>query len=298
MGRDVAFAQEPSQKLALISQPINLEYLSDLKTIEDLDSKELTPDEKFFYNKTTPIALAVSLDELNRVTQFLKAIPDVNDPSLTGWGYRQPYTLAHMALDPQYPKAAGDISLSTRLAIIDMLGEKRADFNAIIRADLEGVYENPPLLVGDLSGRPFKFMSELRARALLYGGDPKIIGSSGGLGFVRGWSYKLDSDTCLDYYIEKMRAGATVYPVVDVMDRLNKVAGEKGINLTLLLENINSLHQNKDKIQLQMDCRAGEIAKLKLQKTKKAKRKIQHLQTIQSEDMKEISRLNRRLKHL
>ena len=184
---DAALSSE--EKYEIISRPVNLEHLLSLKCIEDLNETALTQGvgsgplsymaadvERLNADKSTPLALAVSLGKPDFLSHFLSVVTNVNAPELITWGYRQPYFLSHLALDPSYPYAPA--SLEKRLAIIDALAQKGADFNANFQHGLIGVYNNPPLAAGWGRGHQLPDVPHLRARALAYGADPMQGGSS------------------------------------------------------------------------------------------------------------------------
>lgn len=304
---NAALTQE--EQYNIVSQPANLDYLESLNSFQEFDEKKAILNEgnsPYLYvnqeNKycphTTPIALSISLGSVDFTKKFIAVVGDVNNHTLATWGYRQPYTLAHLALDPQYPKAKNDIPLETRLAIIDVLGEKKANFNQII---LCNDYQNPPLAAGDPSGRPFNDYKKFRARALLYGADPTIVGSS-------FWPLKLEREDyllkyTLEYYIERRWAGAILTPTDLVMAHLKRVAVEKGVSLEKL-EDMVGKKVTAVKIIREQLCQEEakaqktkkEIDSLKSQQTKKARRKVSHLQAIQNEQQEYINKLNRTLK--
>ena len=132
---------------------------------------------KINFHKTNILMLAIAHGYVKTVSKLLNYIDDVNDPMLTAWGYRQPYWPAHMAVDQAVVRSS--ISLEDRLAIIDLLGQKGADFN-IMPGDFEiGIYNNPPLIAGTCGLHIIDDTFKLLARAVLYGADPMVQGSSG-----------------------------------------------------------------------------------------------------------------------
>lgn len=302
-------ASTRAKKYEVISQPINLKYLERLRDFRELDIEKLKEDvsqdpisdknkyqEKVNFKKTTPLTLAVSLGKAFLTQKFLTAVDDVNSRQLTGWGYRQPYTLAHMALDPQHPMALGDVSLDNRLMVIDILAEHEVNFNDVVGHNLVGIYHNPPLAAGKESGRALSIFNQLRARALLYGADPIRGGSC-----FRGIRLDHESELLeftLNYYIERIKAGARLNPTPAVKTELEKTARKKNIDLILLLQNINKVRSQILRLEKQVQGKEAEIRKVKLQKTKKAKRKETHLRAVLEETQNDIGRLNRTLKKL
>jgi hypothetical protein len=124
------------------------------------------------------LSLAISLGKPGIVEDFIKCVDDINGEKLDVFGYRQPYTVAHVAMHPNYilsnhisetfdPAGA---SLHDRLKIIHLLGQKGADFN-IIREN--NGYKYHPLQLGSHSGTCIlnDVADGFRARGLLYGAD-------------------------------------------------------------------------------------------------------------------------------
>lgn len=296
-----------TQKYKIITEPINKDYLDRQQTpYQNLNEALLragvscdplvyedkgSGQKRLNWQKTVPLAVAISLGRRDLVLKFLTAIENVNDPVLTTWGFCQPYTLAHIALDPQYPRASQDVPLENRLLIIDALGENGADFNAIIDiCNMGGVYTNPPLAAGKPSGRVEDTFIQVRARALLYGADPQKTGSS-----FSGINLNCEKPLlsyALNYYIERIKARAKVFPAPLVMDYLKRMALERGMDLDLLLQTTNEVQR----IEKQIQRNETEIQRLTLQKTKKAKRKRQHLEMIQKEWYQDLKVLNRKLR--
>lgn len=280
----------PSRRYAIVSVPLDRNYLCSLKNLRELDNRELTA-KVGNYDKTNSIALAISRGKPHLVRKFLSAIENVNEEGLTAWGYRQPYTLAHMALDPRFPLSQ-NVRLKDRLEIIDTLAERGADFNAIIWTDH---YNNPPLAAGDPSGHPLNIYHHLRARALLYGADPKVKGSSF-QGLTYGGKLDLPSQLTLDYYIERTKAGTKLTPTANVMGYLREYAlKERGFDLDKLVEGMTETRSKQLIYKNRIRSYDFQINALRLQKTKKTKRKIAHLQMLTDELRSRINTLNRKL---
>ncbi len=217
----------------IVTRPINNEYLEKLQNFEDLDEKKLTEGLSRETEKTTPISIAVSLGKVSLVQKFLSVIDDVNSDHCLAWGYRQPYTLAHMALDPQYPWAKTPVSLEDRLMIIDILAQKNADFN---RIEIASTQYKPPLIAGDSSSHEVqKIRIFLRARAILFGADPYLIEPTSHEVMLKypDSSYKSNNLTreCLNQYLKKISWGEPVDPLPKILDHLKKAAFELGFNL-------------------------------------------------------------------
>ncbi len=298
-------------KYLIVTRPINNEYLDRLKNLKDLDEKKLTEglskdlkeikdclSPTFFFGnteKTTPISIAVSLGKASLVQKFFSVIDDVNSDHCLAWGYRQPYTLAHMALDPQYPLAKAFVSKEDRLAIVDALAQKKADFNRIARTH---DYRNPPLAAGEPSGRELREISSfLRARALLHGADPELGGSSFfGVTLKYAHSpYKSNNLTqeCLKQYLEKISLGEFVSPLPKVLAHLKQAAHEAGFDLDERVTQLKTFALEREKLNARRQKIDVEITNLKSQQTKLAKRKVRHLQNVKQELEQALTKLER-----
>ncbi|MDP3532848.1 MAG: hypothetical protein Q8S31_06125 [Alphaproteobacteria bacterium] len=179
------------EKKDIVSKKISCNYLRQLKNIKDLEFDKLYELEKRDpeVDATNVLALAICLGDTTSLYKFLNYVDDINDKKYWVWGYRQLYTMAHLILDPQYPIVTHEISLKTRLHIMDMLIQKGLDFDIIPATE---IYRNPALAAGDPSGHeicaPFieentnliyrNIADELRVRALLAGANPIVCGSS------------------------------------------------------------------------------------------------------------------------
>lgn len=299
------------EKFEIISRSINSAHLQQITSLKDLDESKLEAEvrsgpfpfivkgtnKKKDYNasKTTPLSLAISLGKVHLVEEFLKVVSNVNDTRLTAWGHCQPYTLAHMALHPHYPKASQPVPLEDKLAIIDLLGKKGANFNAILKPDqadvYEGVYLNPPLAAGSLAGVNTTETYPLQARALLYGADPNLHGSSFA-GVSLKWS-TFDRNNlirqCLKQYLEKVSQGEMISPLPIVLTHLKDLAKETGFDLEEKVAQLKVL----PRLTARKEENDIKITELKPQKTKKSKRKLEALGNIQQELEREIAQLNK-----
>ena len=215
-------AGSPADKYSIISEPLNLEYLYsaswegiapaalDLtklhKDVNRGDMIKVTTDQRLVcqFRKTHPLALTISCGKSALLAKFLKVVPHDNLKDLMTWGYRQPYNMAHLALDPSYPSIAG-IADTARLEIIDLLSHKHINWNYIYPANQLGVYENPPLSAGEPSGRCSGNRAQLRASAILRGADPYKKGSSFGGLYLSENSEVIKSS--LDQYLETKGTG-------------------------------------------------------------------------------------------
>ena len=128
--------------------------------------------------KTTPLSLAVSLGQKDLVARWLEPVDNINDLKHTSWSYRQPVHPLGQALDPEHPVYNPFVPLEDRLEIIDLLAAKGANFNAMLP---ESLYNNPAIAAGEPRGWGGGMrvgQDALRVRALLYGADPTLKGTS------------------------------------------------------------------------------------------------------------------------
>lgn len=147
---------------------------------------------------TNALALSICLGDRETLSMALGCVPDVNAEPTFAWGYRQQFSLAHMALAPFFPYCE-HIPERTRLLIVDCLGERGADFNTMIA----GVYNNPPLACAQGMGHRWGEVSDpLRVRALMWGADPRIVGSSG-----PAFANDYDRKGCYRAFMGCLRAG-------------------------------------------------------------------------------------------
>ena len=240
-------ASTPQKKYEIISSPFNREHLRGLKSVSEIDPVKLRQDvgkgafsfhtsegkEKLNVNKMTALNLAISLGNVSVVRNFLSVVSDINADELTSWGYRQPYYPAHFALHPEYPSSSTPNS-GAQLEIIDLLAEKGADFNTIFPHREIGVYLNPPLSAGGSSGSvKYEDKNRLQARALLYGANPELRGSSfcGVELIYRSRVYAPVTKNTLLYYYEvvKARGIASVCPHPVMMSMLEEYSRSIGL---------------------------------------------------------------------
>lgn len=209
-----------------------------------MDSLALAVDNKreLNINKTHPLALAIVLGDESAVTKFTTVIDDVNDPELAVWGYRQPYTLAHLVLDPAYPNCCyNDVPLSTRLAILIRFGQLGLNFNKIYDEGLIGVSTNPPLLLKEVSHRGD---DRLQAYALFFGADPSQNGSTRyAYTHSQSGTQYLESilTTAFDDYVSLVKSGVATRPDDYVKGLLEQIKGNKIMELTRQLEAVKSI---------------------------------------------------------
>ncbi|MBX9620460.1 MAG: hypothetical protein K2X28_00255 [Alphaproteobacteria bacterium] len=294
-----------AKRYGIVSKYLNLTYLCSLKNGDELDNNQVTSkvgpaslkckDDKItpiYYNQTNPLALAISLGKRDLVSKFLSAVEDPNDKALAVWGWRQIYTLAHVALDPQFPEVSRNVPLEARLEIIDALAEKGANFNKIIKW---GGYKNPPLAGGEPSSWHLKnVIDHLRARALLYGADPSLGGSC----FYRinlKEEFNLLSLT-ISYYIEKEKVGANLSPTEEVMAPLNMfILRKEDLNLDSLLKKIAKRRLKKEKLEDKIQSFNSKIDSLRNKNSIKSEIKKKFLKTKVHALKKYVKNLNRKL---
>lgn len=186
------------KKKDIVSKKISCNYLRQLTNTEDLVFDKLYELDKKDpeVDATNVLALAICLGDTTSLYKFLNYVDDINDKKYWVWGYRQLYTMAHLILDPQYPVVTHEISLKTRLHVMDMFIQKGINFDIVPQTE---VYKNPALAAGNPSGREIRtsfikengdltyqtITDELRVRALLAGATPTACGSSfSGIGIV------------------------------------------------------------------------------------------------------------------
>jgi hypothetical protein len=168
-------AMSKQDKVSILLRTINGLYVELLDPNEEIDYNRLgrieTPNERYY--KTHPLALAIVHGKVDLLEKFLAVVDDINDEKLFVWGYREWYTMAHLALDPQHPSLNDSVTLETRREILRMLRDKGVNFNLI----KGGLYANPAIACGRGSGQELDCADSLRCDALLYGADPHVRGS-------------------------------------------------------------------------------------------------------------------------
>lgn len=186
-------------------------------------------------DKTNLLMLAINHGYATIVAKLLRHIDDVNDPRLSAWGYRQPYFPTHMILAPPMLTS---VCLKDRLTIVDLLGQKGADFN--IRPGHFGtcLYDNPPLIVPMLtSTHANPDVEKLMARALLYGADPSVKGSSGTLVCINptpdcplgsfGRAANQLCEIAFDDYVAQSKTGKNFKLASSVLEKFKKIKEER-----------------------------------------------------------------------
>ena len=180
-----------NEKRIIVSKKISNNYLRNLRLeYFDIDNLYQLDNRDPEVDTTTVLALVICLGDTNLLNKFLNYVDDINDSKYWVWGYGQSYTMAHLILDPQYPIRTDDISLETRLSIMDMLIQRGVNFEIVPISIL--CHRNPALAAGEPGGNPINALvkydngfikyqnitDELRVRALLAGANPCVHGSS------------------------------------------------------------------------------------------------------------------------
>ncbi len=151
----------------------------------------------------------------------MSAVTDINSELLHTWGYRQPYSIAHVVLCPY----ASEERLSDLLKIIDLVAGKGADFSWEPPSTEVGIYTNPPLIAEGPLSLYSKHTDSLRARALLWGADPCPEGRCFPISGLE-YSRKLYT-LALDYYYSLTRSGATPRPHPHTLKMMKAIADER-----------------------------------------------------------------------
>lgn len=194
--RDFGQATTREEKFSLISRPMNRNYVASLSEGTSIDFQQLYSLQKThpadrISERTHALALAVNAADERRVQQFLGVVDNPLDISLLVGGFRQPYNMLHLVLDPVWPQRFGG-SIKARLKIIDLLAAKGFDPNFIpgptnmmktYNLDVGArFYWNPPLVGytvhGNYNSQDTQDLLKLRARLLLRGANPALGGSS------------------------------------------------------------------------------------------------------------------------
>ncbi|MBK2357812.1 hypothetical protein [Francisella hispaniensis] len=200
-----------------VIKPLNIKYLSKVSSIEDIDESQLVVED---LGKISPIsnalALAIASADIQKTQKFLQVIDDVNDKKLVSSGYRQLVGLPHIAVNPlrqlkifdKQAKLDSDY-VKRMLKIIDVLAQYDANFNMLNCENYYGyVYNNTPLVHAELVSSIYSFNSNLQyqlmTRAILYGADPELSGTTGRL--TNYYKYNRDlknlKPLILEYYAE------------------------------------------------------------------------------------------------
>ncbi|APD50410.1 hypothetical protein [Francisella hispaniensis] len=200
-----------------VIKPLNIKYLSKVSSIEDIDESQLVVEDLGKISLiSNALALAIASADIQKTQKFLQVIDDVNDNKLVSSGYRQLVGLPHIAVNPlrqlkifdKQAKLDSDY-VKRMLKIIDVLAQYDANFNMLNCENYYGyVYNNTPLVHAELVSSIYSFNSNLQyqlmTRAILYGADPELPGTTGRL--TNYYKYNRDlknlKPLILEYYAE------------------------------------------------------------------------------------------------
>lgn len=233
---------------AVIFVPVGLAHVAAFQKGDDVTK---IAGEELGYHAHA-MAFAIADGNVDLVRKFLgviddvkseddvESIVDVNAESIFCWGYRQPYSLAHIVLDPgnfwrrgvEIKSAESLNYLKNMYEIMDMLAEKGVDFN---RSPEYNLYPYPPVQAGsNLRGWNDTFKLSLNIRAFLHGAEPyKTVGvismpgsedlPSGTLLLSHTTNQDLErryKEILFDMYVEMRKAEIAVKPIKGVKEIL------------------------------------------------------------------------------
>ena len=114
----------------------------------DLASRTTDQNKVSGYARMTPLSFAILTGNKDLTSLFLgKLTPEqLNGKEARVWGYRQPFTPAHLAVDPQYPFPLACNKSSVWEENVINLVRHDADLNFRTNRYPESCYDNPPLL--------------------------------------------------------------------------------------------------------------------------------------------------------
>ncbi|MBA4749955.1 MAG: hypothetical protein H2057_04970 [Alphaproteobacteria bacterium] len=202
---------------------LQAESLSTLNREALYADAELSEGER--QGRTHVLALAIWSGNVKLVESFLSVIDDINAKDLSIWGYRQWYTMGHLAADPQFPDhPLKGIQNDAWLEIMDLLAAKGADFKIVYD---DSIYTNPATAAGQPSGRELPEADARRARLLLHGADPTYVGSSYSplyrAGDSQGNNWRMDKIAALA--VQQLKAlreeGVAVSPTSETKEQIN-----------------------------------------------------------------------------
>ena len=259
-------ATPKAQRYNLITQPV-LCHMNEVESYDGLENGSTSfydSSKGRYYDIHNTLTLAVSFGLSNLVEKFLSCVKDINDKETLSWGYRQPYNLFHLALDPksnlnesavydEFEKTKNSLTLKKLLKIVDLIGQKNHGNTAFVNATLHPStthyrnYTNPPLAAGEPSGQYYAYQNALRARGMLYGADPLVKGSSFyGLNVEKSTALK---EYLFQYYIELTKKGIFLYPTQHVKDVIEKRALENNYDLSKLEELVKTRSQLQNQLK-------------------------------------------------
>jgi hypothetical protein len=239
--------EKTDSKLSIVTKPMNRTYVSQLKNDQEVDFEKLytIPNpygapEDLIKNRTHALGLAICAGDESRVQKFLSVVKNPKDVSLLVGGFRQLYNMAHLAVDPIWPRAiAADRNARLRIISHVALAGFELNFGAgpTILKEQYGLntgakfYWNPPLYVSD--GSILNEQEFYKARLMLYGADPRIGGSSsGGATELSCDQVKLAFNQALEENLENLN------PVQPVKEALNEMRTTKVKEISTELQQI------------------------------------------------------------
>jgi hypothetical protein len=159
-------AATKDEKYAIISKKLNSDYRRNkIELPLEFTSFETNADG---YNDNA-LALAIASANVNLTQKFLAIVDDINAEELWAWGYRQFFTLAHIALDPNL-YGCENLDYANRFEILKLLSDKTLDFNI---TPITEIYKYPALMAGDLQGHVNRNqMLTMQSLGLLFGCNP------------------------------------------------------------------------------------------------------------------------------
>jgi hypothetical protein len=251
-------------------------------------------------NNTNALGLAIVLGRPHTLRRFLGVVENPNSLDLSITVFRQQGSLAHVALDPFFPDCGVFSPLDSYLETIDILGRKGVNFNSIPLCPYY-TYRNPPLVCQRSMERGIRSFPEimgvyLRARALLYGADPRIGGSSFSLLLREGTEEHLFTQgrimkQTLAYYCERLLAGEGQYVrmIPAVKERLGETARYHGFPL----ERFEEFSERTQRLRAKIENRREEIGEILSPESRAGKRRSDHLNGIVRGLESELASVNR-----
>ncbi|APD50408.1 hypothetical protein [Francisella hispaniensis] len=185
----------PEAKIYEVIKRLNIKYLSEVSSIEDIDESQLVVEDFKTIPFSNALALAIASGDVKKTKKFSQVILYINfDVLASSPGYRKLAGLPHIAVNPieQLKIFDNEAKLDSAyvkrmLEIIDLLAQRGANFNMSGKVNYNGhsyIYNNTPLVYAESVSSHYssdlkKLQYELMARAILYGADPKLYGLEG-----------------------------------------------------------------------------------------------------------------------
>ncbi|APD50407.1 hypothetical protein [Francisella hispaniensis] len=176
-----------------VIKPLNIKYLSEVSSIEDIDELQLVIKDFKTIPISNALALAIASADIQKTQKFLQVIGYINSDVLaSSLGSEKLVGLPHIAVNPieqlkifdKQAKLDSDHA-ERMLEIIDLLAQRGANFNMsgyVIYYGHLCSYNSTPLvhaaMVSSMNSSNLKPQYELMARAILYGADPGRKGTS------------------------------------------------------------------------------------------------------------------------